>query len=99
MAFVLHVIHKHCQKIIQRQNSTFLILFLNTNFVSSHMYPENPEGTQVIVGSNFTNVLTPDFTYAVQKRVPGPINGNRDPKCTIVVEQKEDSVNGRQVVS
>ena len=25
--------------------------FLNTIFVSSHMYPENPEGTQVIVGS------------------------------------------------
>ena len=23
----------------------------NTIFVSSHMYPENPEGTQVIVGS------------------------------------------------
>ena len=26
-------------------------VFLNTIFVSSHMYPENPEGTQVIVGS------------------------------------------------
>ena len=26
-------------------------IFLNTFFVSSHMYPENPEGTQVIVGS------------------------------------------------
>ena len=26
-------------------------LFFNTIFVSSHMYPENPEGTQVIVGS------------------------------------------------
>ena len=25
--------------------------FFNTVFVSSHMYPENPEGTQVIVGS------------------------------------------------
>ena len=25
--------------------------FLNTIFVSSHMYPENPKGTQVIVGS------------------------------------------------
>ena len=25
--------------------------FLNTFFVSSHMYPENSEGTQVIVGS------------------------------------------------
>ena len=25
--------------------------FFNTIFVSSHMHPENPEGTQVIVGS------------------------------------------------
>ena len=25
--------------------------FLNTIFVPSHMYPENPEETQVIVGS------------------------------------------------
>ena len=25
--------------------------FFNTIFVSSHMYPENPGGTQVIVGS------------------------------------------------
>ena len=25
--------------------------FINTIFVSSHMYPENPEGTRVIVGS------------------------------------------------
>ena len=25
--------------------------FFKHNFVSSHMYPENPEGTQVIVGS------------------------------------------------
>ena len=28
-----------------------LSFFSNTIFVSSHMYPENPEGTQVIVGS------------------------------------------------
>ena len=27
-----------------------MVLF-NTIFVSSHMYPENPEGTQVVVGS------------------------------------------------
>ena len=30
---------------------TYLLYFFNTIFVSSHMYPENPEGTQVIVGS------------------------------------------------
>ena len=29
----------------------FYFIFLNTIFVSSHMYPENPEGTRVIVGS------------------------------------------------
>ena len=29
----------------------YFIYFFNTIFVSSHMYPENPEGTQVIVGS------------------------------------------------
>ena len=28
-----------------------VVTFFNTIFVSSHMYPENPEGTQVIVGS------------------------------------------------
>ena len=28
-----------------------IYFFVNTIFVSSHMYPENPEGTQVIVGS------------------------------------------------
>ena len=34
-----------------RQSISLVIAFLNTIFVSSHMYPENPEGTQVIVGS------------------------------------------------
>ena len=29
----------------------FFLCVFNTMFVSSHMYPENPEGTQVIVGS------------------------------------------------
>ena len=29
----------------------FFLFFFNTIFVSSHMYPENPEGTQVIIGS------------------------------------------------
>ena len=31
--------------------SFIIIIILNTFFVSSRMYPENPEGTQVIVGS------------------------------------------------
>ena len=28
-----------------------MFCFFNTIFVSSHMYPEKPEGTQVIIGS------------------------------------------------
>ena len=32
-------------------NSLRFFFFFNTIFVSSHMYSENPEGTQVIVGS------------------------------------------------
>ena len=32
--------------------------FLNTIFVSSHLYPENPEGTQVIVGSMNTGYIS-----------------------------------------
>ena len=32
-------------------NWIFTWLFFNTVFVSSHMYPENPEGTPIIVGS------------------------------------------------
>ena len=37
--------------IIFRNSLENILIFLNTIFVSSHMYPENPEGTQVIVGS------------------------------------------------
>ena len=33
------------------QNNCLLFFIFYTGFVSSHMYPENPEGTQVIVGS------------------------------------------------
>ena len=33
------------------KKNLYLYFFFNTIFVSSHMYPENPEGTQVIVGS------------------------------------------------
>ena len=52
--------HKHLSIIIgmvERYDAGQLLmhlmfcLFVNTIFVSSHMYPENPEGTQVIVGS------------------------------------------------
>ena len=37
---------------------------LNTIFVSSHMYPENPEGTQVIVGSMYMG-------YDIYPSLPG----------------------------
>ena len=39
------------EKFSNFQINCFFVFFLNTIFVSSHMYPENPEGTQVIVGS------------------------------------------------
>ena len=35
----------------QTHSISLLSPFFKTIFVSSHMYPENPEGTQVIVGS------------------------------------------------
>ena len=34
-----------CSSYVQKQS------FFNIIFVSSHMYPENPKGTQVILGS------------------------------------------------
>ena len=49
--------HAHCDilALLQFSLGTHTIdkkcTFFNTVFVSSHMYPENPEGTQVIVGS------------------------------------------------
>ena len=39
-----------------------VVFIFNTIFVSSHMYPENPEGTQVIVGSmNMGYTLEPHY--------------------------------------
>ena len=41
-------------RIIRRYQTTdlfYFLIFFDTIFVSSHMYPVNPEGTQVIVGS------------------------------------------------
>ena len=43
--------------IVTKTIKIIIIIFFNTIFVSSHMYPENPEGTQVIVGSmNMGNI-------------------------------------------
>ena len=39
---------EYCKYFLNRFKKKF---FFNTISVSSHMYPENPEGTQVIVGS------------------------------------------------
>ena len=43
------VVFQLCQ--LKRGLTSIWFPFFNTIFVSSHMYPENPEGTQVIVGS------------------------------------------------
>ena len=62
VATACHVIHHSVHVDAEGFNSMFhfntVLLFVmhgsivfNTIFVSSHMYPENPEGTQVIVGS------------------------------------------------
>ena len=57
-------------------------VFLNTIFVSSHMYPENPEGTRVIVGSmNMEYVSDTVKTRSHNLHVPkcAPIlRGHRD---------------------
>ena len=46
-------IHPCCQFSIPslKHTSSKLLFFLNTIFISSHMYPENPKGTQVIISS------------------------------------------------
>ena len=41
-----------------------LSIFLNTMFASNHMYPENPEGTQVIVGCM-------NMGYDIYQTLPG----------------------------
>ena len=38
--------------------SILVFVIFNTIFVSSHMYPANPEGTQVIVGSTNTGYIS-----------------------------------------
>ena len=43
----------------------FFFFFSNTIFVSSHMNPENPEGTQVIVGSMNMEYIS-NTLYALQ---------------------------------
>ena len=42
---------KGCSGVLNSKFPKVCEVFLNTIFVSSHMYPENPEGTQVIVES------------------------------------------------
>ena len=60
----------------------FRYFFLKTVFVSSHMYPENPEGTQVIVGSMDMRYISDTarnqtLNLFCPKREPFPL-GNSD---------------------
>ena len=41
------------------------LIFFNTIFVSSHMYPENPEETHIIVGS-----LNMGYIYMIYPTLP-----------------------------
>ena len=56
-------------------NSCQLIFFSNTIFVSSHMYPENPEGTQVIVGSMNMGYIS----NTTRNRTHNPFRPKREP--------------------
>ena len=49
--------------------------FFNTIFVLSHMYPENPEGTQVIVGS----VNMGYISYSARNRTHNLFRPKREP--------------------
>ena len=52
------------------QVKIFCNVFFNTIFVSSHMYPENPEGAQVILGSmNMGYDIVVCLQYREQTRV------------------------------
>ena len=62
--------------------------FFNTIFVSSHMYPENPEGTQVIVGSmnmGYISATARNRTHDLfrPKREPIPL-GHSDATATFL---------------
>ena len=61
----------------------FFFFFLNRIFVSSHMYPENQEGTQVIVGSmnmGYISDTARNRTHNLfrPKREPIPLDGHSD---------------------
>ena len=69
-----------------RRGHSFKLFFFNTVFVSSHMYPENPEGTQVIVGSmnmGYISDTARNRTHNLfrPKREPIPL-GHSDGHCS-----------------
>ena len=53
----------------------FYFFFVNTIFVSSHMYPENPEGTQVIVGSMNMGYIS-DTIYSIYHMLDLTVESN-----------------------
>ena len=97
-----HLSIKHIRLVIRTSLYDSIFTSMDTISLSRTVLrymTSNYSGFEISTPSSFTNVLTPDFTNTVKKRGPGSINGDRDPDCTNVVEQKEDSVIGRQVVS
>ena len=74
----------YCSSIVL-STEILLKLFFYTIFVSSHMYPENPEGTQVIVGSMnmgyiFDTARNRTHNLFRPKREPIPL-GHNDGLC------------------
>ena len=68
-----------------RQLTFFFSFFFNTIFVSSHMYPENPEGTKVIVASmnmGYISDTARNRTHDLfrPKREPIPLGHSDGPK-------------------
>ena len=67
------------------------IIIFNTIFVSSHMYPENPEETQVIIGSmnmGYISDTARNRTHNLfrPKREPIPLQESQHPWVNIINE-------------
>ena len=73
--------------------------FLNTIFVSCHMYPENPEGTQVIVGSmNMGYISDTARNRTHNPAVPSQAGADTTRPHFFIWKQTMSSVNSRYLL-